>query len=794
MHRTTATAILAACAGAAYAQCTPAWQAPDVLTYPEGVNGNVLCSVVWDPDGPGNLTPVLVVGGSFDTAHGAGFNHIAMYDGSGWKPLHVGVNGDVTSLTVDTFNGLLIAGGNFTTAGLVSASKIARFSPATLQWSAVGPGITSAGTVQALAFDPVRHDIYAGGDFTSAGGVSTGGVARIHISNVVTYMDTGGFFLGTARALAYEPSTTNIYCGGTFPGTQGSPNIARFNTTSLAWSGMGSGIPGSGVWSLDAYNDGTTNQVVAGGSFGIIGGTTFNSVARWNGSAWQPMASGLVGTVQGLANVGKQLYAVGTFVLSGTGSVMSRAAHWTGSFWEPLGTGLDNWGYAATAFNNALYVGGSFASEGNTDGTVTSPHIARWEGRRWQALGSAPSGPVKALWSTGTGLIIGGQFDMYDGTNFAHNIVSYSGSGSGAFASYTNGNGFNGTNGPVNAILVKDNGITLPTVVVGGNFSLVAGGTVAYSIASWTNFDWGPVGSGVQVEVAALAQYGCTGPFGTCGTVATGPFFTSGGTTVNHIARWGPGSVSVNLGTGLNQTGRALLNYNGKLVVGGDFTTAGGLSALRIAQWDGTGWSSFNGASVDGPIRAMANLNGDLVVAGDFGLINGQPMNRVARWNGSSWVNMGAGLEGATGHVSALTVHNGELYAGGDFGLPGASPAIKYIARWNGSAWVSLGADMNGEVLALASSNGRLWAGGSFTHAGTTYSPFLSSFTLQCACYANCDGSSAAPILNANDFSCFLNSFAAGAAYANCDHSSVPPLLNANDFSCFLNSFAAGCP
>jgi hypothetical protein len=30
------------------------------------------------------------------------------------------------------------------------------------------------------------------------------------------------------------------------------------------------------------------------------------------------------------------------------------------------------------------------------------------------------------------------------------------------------------------------------------------------------------------------------------------------------------------------------------------------------------------------------------------------------------------------------------------------------------------------------------------------------------ACYANCDGSTSAPVLNANDFNCFLNKFAAG--------------------------------
>jgi hypothetical protein len=71
------------------------------------------------------------------------------------------------------------------------------------------------------------------------------------------------------------------------------------------------------------------------------------------------------------------------------------------------------------------------------------------------------------------------------------------------------------------------------------------------------------------------------------------------------------------------------------------------------------------------------------------------------------------------------------------------------------------------------------------------------------ACYANCDQSTTAPILNVEDFSCFINEFAAAqslsqqqqvAHYANCDQSTTAPVLNVEDFSCFINRFAAGCP
>ncbi len=67
-------------------------------------------------------------------------------------------------------------------------------------------------------------------------------------------------------------------------------------------------------------------------------------------------------------------------------------------------------------------------------------------------------------------------------------------------------------------------------------------------------------------------------------------------------------------------------------------------------------------------------------------------------------------------------------------------------------------------------------------------------FQLSSWCYVNCDDSVGNPVLNANDFQCFLIKYAAGDPYANCDGSGTAPVLNANDFQCFLNKFAQGCP
>ncbi len=67
-------------------------------------------------------------------------------------------------------------------------------------------------------------------------------------------------------------------------------------------------------------------------------------------------------------------------------------------------------------------------------------------------------------------------------------------------------------------------------------------------------------------------------------------------------------------------------------------------------------------------------------------------------------------------------------------------------------------------------------------------------FVRQPDCYVNCDLSTSPPVLNINDFACFINYFAAGHPYANCDGSTTAPTLNVLDFACFVNRYAAGCP
>jgi hypothetical protein len=103
--------------------------------------------------------------------------------------------------------------------------------------------------------------------------------------------------------------------------------------------------------------------------------------------------------------------------------------------------------------------------------------------------------------------------------------------------------------------------------------------------------------------------------------------------------------------------------------------------------------------------------------------------------------------------------------------------------RWNG--WSSTVPVKKIEVLGLGSGSG----GGYIMMDDLEYD----RGTGPVPCYANCDASTVAPILNVSDFICFQTKFAANDPYANCDNSTVAPVLNVSDFICFQTKFSAGC-
>lgn len=113
----------------------------------------------------------LFVGGRFDFT---GNNHLYSWDGTSWTPMGPIIGGSTFSrvLALRTYRGSLYAGGEFTSIGGVSANRLSRWDGAT--WNAVGAGTDA--TVRALT--EYDGDLIVGGDFSTAGGIQSRRWAR----------------------------------------------------------------------------------------------------------------------------------------------------------------------------------------------------------------------------------------------------------------------------------------------------------------------------------------------------------------------------------------------------------------------------------------------------------------------------------------------------------------------------------------------------------------------------------------------------------------------------------------
>jgi hypothetical protein len=125
--------------------------------------------------------------------------------------------------------------------------------------------------------------------------------------------------------------------------------------------------------------------VYATGIFALMGGVagTLN-IARWDGSAWNPLSSGLNITSGRALGLGKDglLYVGGLFTSAG-GVTCSNIAKWNGTSFEPLGSGTNDLVEAIHVDDSGLvYAGGIF----DTAGGLSAVGAALWNGSTWVHL------------------------------------------------------------------------------------------------------------------------------------------------------------------------------------------------------------------------------------------------------------------------------------------------------------------------------------------------------------------------------------------------------------------------
>jgi hypothetical protein len=267
----------------------------------------------------------LVAGGPFTTAGGIPAAHVAMWGGSGWLPLGGGAGGDVRALA--EWNGELHAA-TLAVPGVPGTQGISRWNGTA--WLPMGVPL-NAGFATVLC--PYNGELVAAGSF----GIFGLAVSHVASWNGTSWSALGGGVTGTPSGLMPITSLVahggDLYAGGNFTTAGGvpAPGIARWD--GIAWHAVGSGF--TSVTALGTVGA----ALVAAGTFG----GTPNVVASWNGASWQPLGQAADQPVTALADYHGALVAAGSFLQIG-GVASAFVAMWSAprpalAFSQPSGSG-----------------------------------------------------------------------------------------------------------------------------------------------------------------------------------------------------------------------------------------------------------------------------------------------------------------------------------------------------------------------------------------------------------------------------------------------------------------------
>jgi hypothetical protein len=291
----------------------------------------------------------FAVGGSFhlDTDEGPALN-VALWNGASWRPLGPGLSSTWFQETVNAlieYQGDLVAGGDF-----------AEFPPF----------VEGAARWDGQAWRPMGLNavVYALTDFNGdlIAGLWESGVRRW---NGASWDPLGSPPNDTVHAFAAYHG--DLIAAGRFTaaGGAGAANIARWNGSQ--WSALGNGLPFP-VAALTVFAD----RLVAAGP----PASTPGYMSYWDGASWHPwpVAPTIpLAFISALASDATSLYLGGSFATL-AGLPVNSIARWDGTAWHTMGSGLHGAAAALLSHAGQVIVAGAFTSAGGR----ASPNVAIW--------------------------------------------------------------------------------------------------------------------------------------------------------------------------------------------------------------------------------------------------------------------------------------------------------------------------------------------------------------------------------------------------------------------------------
>ena len=243
---------------------------------------------------------------------------------------------------------------------------------------------------------------------TTAGGSAT-------LSNAFSYVEpldviemswsgmsaqaTDGDVNGEVESVEQGPNG-ELYIMGYFLDASGEASadfVARWNGSQ--WVGLGSGINGNGALTcfIDCYLSdmaiAENGDVYIAGEFEVSGLIGEQALAKWDGVTWTSIAADIDGDIRELVfdNEGS-LYVSGPFDNLGGISTADSIAKWDGTNWSGLGSDGSGDG-PLNRRARAMVVGSDnllYASGGfeNAGGVAAADYLAVWNGATWSSVGT----------------------------------------------------------------------------------------------------------------------------------------------------------------------------------------------------------------------------------------------------------------------------------------------------------------------------------------------------------------------------------------------------------------------
>ena len=449
------------------------------------------------------------------------------------------------------------------------------------------------------------------------------------------------------------------------------------------WTLVGN-TSGSTIFDFDF--DASGNLYVCG-NFSSINGISANGLARFDGSNWTALGSGVNlatgSVVTAIKCLNGNVFATGSFNQIG-GVLSSGLARWNGSAWSSLPTSGLILGYGSNfcAFNGELYV----AALASPTGINSTTRVFKLTSNGLQQLGGVFSSDVNSLRIINNSLTAAGNFTDISGFP-VNNLAAWDGS------TWINaGEGLN--------FVIYDVASNGQFTLAGGQGTLPTAPVDYRHIAIKTTNTWKPAGLGMGNWVECIRTNGSD--------VYAAGYFTDVGGLRSQVVRWnGLGWDTLNGGMILG-TVRELAVYRDTLYAGGNFSDPTTFAPHYIIRWNGTAWEPVpNG--VNNSVWALEVFNDELYVGGDFS----SPANKLVKFDGQNWIPVGPGTNGIVKDIKFD--QNGVMYVGGDFTIAGGIQARR-IARYDGNTWSELGSGVDNFVEGIGvSPNNEIYIVGSFT-------------------------------------------------------------------------------